>query len=126
MPKFELDAQGRPIYKATPGRPSRFPKGVSGNLKGRTKGTGNKFSIVSFAKAIKSVEFDKKEQFMIAWLDAAWRNPGAMSDIMNYMLPKLKSVENLNVDFNAAMSDELANSIQQKLRKRYVEKPESK
>ncbi len=119
MSKEKCDEQGRIIYKPIPGKPSRFPKGVSGNLKGRKKGVGNKFSMLSFAKAIKSVSHDKKQDFMIAWLESAWGNASAMSEIMNYISPKLKSIEGLIINQDDNMTDEEAKAIRDKLLERF-------
>ena len=103
------------------GTPGPFRKGFDPgrNLKGRPKGSGNKFSIATFAKAIKSVEHDKKQQFMIAWLESAWGDASSMSEIMNYMLPKLRSIEGLFTTFENSMSDDIAKVIQKKLQERY-------
>lgn len=118
--RLKRDEKGRPIYKPEKGKPSRFPPGVSGNLKGRKKGSVNPFSISTMAKAIKSVEYDKKVQFLIAWIDASWENPSAMSEIMNYMMPKLKSIESLNASVDVSMSDEEAHIIREKLKERFA------
>lgn len=98
----------------------RFPPGVSGNPKGRPKGSKNKFSIAELAQAIKKVERQKQKKFMLAWVEAAWGDPDKMSNIANYMLPKLKSIEGIITSFESSMSDELAKSIQDKLRERYI------
>lgn len=117
--KEERDSKGRIVYKPIKGKPSRFPKGVSGNLLGRKKGTVNKFSVAELARAIKSVEYDKRQQFMIAWLESAWDNAGDMSKIVEFMIPKLRSIEGVLTTFDASMSDERAKNIQKDLRKRY-------
>jgi len=105
------------------GTPGPFKKGFDPgrNLKGRPKGSFNKFSIAKLQRAIKSIEYEKQEAFMIAWLKAAWGNTDAMSAIANYMLPKLKSIEGLVATFDASMSDDLAKGIQDKLRERYMD-----
>ena len=113
------DEKGRIIFKPIKGKPSRFPPGVSGNLQGRKKGSFNRFSIAGFAKAIKYVAEENKEEFMIAWLRSAWGIPAAMSEIANYMLPKLKSTESTVTTFESSMSEELAKTIQDKLKERY-------
>ncbi len=119
--KYKKDEQGRPIYKPTKGLLSRWPKGVSGNLKGRVKGSRNKFSIAALARAIKFVEQEEKEQFMVNWIKAAWGKPDAMNAVVNYMLPRLKSIEGINTNFEASMDDDLARNIQKELCKRYEE-----
>ncbi|KKM03222.1 hypothetical protein LCGC14_1776600 [marine sediment metagenome] len=116
---MKKDKKGRVVYKPKKGQPSRFPKGVSGNLKGRPKGSGNKLCLTSFVKAIKYVEEENEERFMISWLRSAWGDSAAMSEIANYMLPKLRSIEGLVTTFESSMDDDLAKKIQDELRERY-------
>jgi len=116
---FAKDALGRPIYKPVKGKPSRWPKGVSGNLKGRPKGTSNKFSIASLAKAIKFVEEEERKQFIIQWIESSWGDASAMAKIVEFMMPRLKSVESLVSNIDSSMSDKEAAEIRKKLKKRF-------
>jgi len=106
---------------ANQGGATRFKKGQVANPKGRPKGTANRFSIVDLAKAIKFVEQGKQQTFMAVWIEAAWGNASDMSTIVNYMLPKLRSIEGLMgiASFEASMTDEIAKGIQDKLKERF-------
>ena len=110
------------IKKGT-GSPGPFKKGFDPgrNLGGRPKGSKNKFSISALQHAMKAVEFNKQQTFMAAWIESAWGDATAMSNIANYMLPRLKSIEGLVTTFESSMSDDLAKTIQDKLRERYTE-----
>ncbi len=44
-----------------------------------------------------------------------------MSKVVEFMLPKLRSVEGTITTFESSMDDELAQSIQNKLKERYAE-----
>lgn len=117
--KLKRDTKNRIIYKPTKGKPSRFPKGVSGNLKGRPKGSTSRFSIYDLKRAIKSVEHDKKQAFLISWLESAWDDAGDMSKIIEFMMPKLRSIEGFVSTFDGDMTDKIAASIQKRLKERF-------
>ncbi len=109
--------------KSNQGGHTRWKKGQpSPNPKGRKKGSTNRFSVADIAKAIKFVEQDKQQSFMAAWISSAWGNASDMSKIVEFMLPKLKSIEGLMATFESSMTDDLAKSIQDKLRKQYERK----
>jgi len=97
----------------------RFLKGVSPNPKGRPKGSINHFSIAELRRAIKAVERRKQKDFMEAWIEAAWGDAKAMSNIANYMLPKLRAIEGLVNLVDSSMDDALAETIRNKLRERF-------
>lgn len=102
------------------GGKTKFKKGhPSANPKGRPVGSTNRFSIVGLAKAIKGVEITKQQTFMAAWIEAAWGDAGDMSKIIEFMLPKLRSIEGVVTTLEASMSTDLAKSIQDELRKRF-------
>jgi len=98
-----------------------FKKGYDPNRNygGRPKGSRNKMSSADLIEAIKKVEEKKRQTFLEAWIEAAWGDPNAMSNLANYILPKLKSVEGVISTFETVMSDDLAKTIQDKLRERY-------
>lgn len=107
--------------KLTQGGSGRWKKGCPPpNPKGRPKGSMNRFSIAGLVKAIKSVEDEKKEAFMIAWLESAWGNASDMTAVMNYLLPRLRSIEGLVVTYESSMTDDIAKAIQDKLKEKYV------
>ncbi len=116
---MKKDKKGRPVYKPPKRGISRFPKGVSGNLKGRPKGSTNRYSISDLIKSIKFVEQDKQQTFMAAWVEAAWGNASDMSKIVEFMLPKLKSIEGLIATFESSMTDNMADEIREQLTKRF-------
>ena len=92
--------------------------GWTGNDRGRPKGTKNKFSIAELRQAIKNVEKRLHVSFMETWIEAAWADPQAMGNIANYMLPKLRAVEQLNVAADS-MSDEEAEQIRKDMLERF-------
>jgi len=123
------DSKGRIIYKPKKGEPSRFPKGVSGNLNGRTKGSLNRYSIVDLFKAINKIENAKsksgkkiRKKILDTFVMQAYDNPALMTSLMKKLLPDLKSVESLVTSFETSMSDEMAEEIQKKLKERYSSK----
>jgi len=110
---------GNGDWKPGKGNISRFPKGVSGNPNGRPKGSKNKFSITELVQAIKSVEKKKKKGFMERWIELTWNDANAMSNVMNYMLPKLRATEGTLTTFETSMSDEDSAAIRKKLAKQW-------
>ena len=98
----------------------RFKKGEDPRrAKGRPKGTKNKFSVADLRRAIENVEKRKHQSFMEKWIESAWGDANAMSKVMNFMLPQLKSIEGTVATFESNMDNVLAESIQKKLRKRF-------
>lgn len=84
--------------KVPKGNGGKFTKGAwTGNNKGRPKGSKNKFSIAELQQAMKNCEKRERMSFMEAWIECAWGNPGDMATIANFMLPKLKSIEQIIV-----------------------------
>ena len=90
----------------------KFPKGVCGNPKGRPKGSGYKYSVTDLQTAIEDVEKSKggKETFLQAWVKAAWGNAGEMAAVANFMMPKLRAIEQITLAADS-MSDEEAEDI---------------
>lgn len=94
-------------------------KGQVLNPNGRPKGSTNKYSIADLRKAIQHVEKKKHKTFMVAWIESAWGDSTAMSRIAEFMLPKLRSIEGMITTLEGNMSDDMAEEIQEKLRKRF-------
>ena len=100
----------------------KYVKGECGNPSGRPKGSTNRYSLPDLMSAIKVVEKKKQKTFLQKWIESAWGNANDMSKIMEFMLPRLKSIEGLMATFESSMTDDLAKSIQDKLRKQYERK----
>ena len=101
------------------GADGKLLPGVVLNPKGRPKGSKNKFSIAELAQAIAKVEEREKSGFLEAWVELAWGDVAAMGMIVQYMLPKLRSIE-MSGDMNIGMeSVEEAKKIQDILRGGY-------
>ncbi len=130
--RYKKDSKGRPVYEAPKHGKSRWPKGVSGNLKGRKKGSTNRYSTNDIIRAIKFVEQtnaadgEGSDTFLGAWIKAAWGNAADMAKLMRFMLPELKSIEGIIGTFDASMSDERALEIQKELLQRYQSKASKK
>jgi len=106
------------------GSPGRYQKGFDPgrNLAGRPKGSTNRFSIADLRRSIENVERKKHQKFMEAWIEAAWGDANAMNSIANYMLPKLRAIEGAIGLVESSMTDDVAQTIQQKLKERFDEK----
>lgn len=116
MVKTNINKSKKKIVKDAKGH---FVKGFVTNPNGRPKGSTNRFSIADLRKSIENVEKKKRKKFMEAWIESSWGDANAMSNIANYMLPKLRSIEGAIGLVESSMSDELAISIQQKLKERF-------
>jgi len=88
----------------------KFPKGVCGNPKGRPKGSKNKYSVADLQAAIEAVEKKKGKTFLQAWVDAAWGDATDMAAVANFMMPKLRAIEQITLAADS-MSDEEAEDI---------------
>lgn len=96
--------------RLTIGGATRWKKGQSGNPKGGKKGTGHKLSIKKLAKAIKFVEVEQQETFLIAWLRCSWNDPTAMNNIAHYYLPTRKSID-MTISMEESMSNDYAKEL---------------
>jgi len=104
------------------GADGKLLPGVVLNPKGRPKGSRNKFSIAELAQAIEKVEQREHADFLEAWVELAWGDVNTMGSIVQYMLPKLRSIE-MSGDVGIGMhSKEEAEAIQKELRRRDEER----
>jgi hypothetical protein len=104
------------------GEGGKLLPGVVLNPKGRPKGSKNKFSVKELAQAIEKVEQRERTGFLEAWVELAWGDVTAMGNIVQYMLPKLRSIE-MSGDVGINMhSKEEAEAIQKELRRRDEER----
>lgn len=127
-----LQGMGKPKKKPTTRKPKTKPRGQKpkrasngqllecGNPKGRPKGSKNRYSIAELWAAIQKVERKKKRKLLEAFVDQAYGNPTIMVALMKKVFPDLKSVEGILGILESSMSDELAEAIQNKLRKRML------
>lgn len=101
------------------GEDGKLLPGVVLNPNGRPKGSKNKFSIKELAQAIEKVEQREKIGFLEAWVELAWGDVVAMGNIVQYMLPKLRSIEMSGDVGTGKLSQEALKSIQEILKKSY-------
>lgn len=66
-----------------------FKPGVSGNPKGRPKGT-TIFSLESFRKAIETVEKKKKKSLYVHAIERAFESDRVLAVILNKILPDIQ------------------------------------
>jgi len=102
--------------KRTPG--GKFPKGVCGNPKGRPKGSGHKYSATDLETAIQKVEEQKDTTFLEAWIKAAWGDAGDMALVANFMMPKLRAIEQLTIPMSD-LSEEETEKWREEFKKRF-------
>lgn len=100
------------------GKLSRFPPGVSGNPYGRPKGSTSAFSMEALVRATKNVEKRKKKKILEHFVEQAFKDNAVLIALMRKFAPDLKSIEGVMTTFESSMDDDLAKSIQDKLRKR--------
>lgn len=84
----------------------QYGKGVCGNPKGRPTGSKNKYSVADLQVAIEKVEGKKKKTFLEAWISAAWGNATDMANVANFMLPKLRAIEQVNIAADSTSDEE--------------------
>ena len=96
----------------------KFPKGVCGNPKGRPKGSKNKYSVADLQAAIEAVEKKKGKTFLQAWVDAAWGDATDMAAVANFMMPKLRAIEQITLAADSA-SDEQAEKWRAEMYERF-------
>ena len=96
----------------------KFAKGVCGNPKGRPKGSGHKYSATDLETAIKAVEEQKDTTFLEAWIKAAWGDAGDMASVANFMMPKLRAIEQLTIPMSD-LSEEETEKWREEFKKRF-------
>lgn len=117
-PKRKPKSQATSSHKPLRDSRGKLLPGQCGNPKGRPKGTGNKYSIADLHKAIESVEKTKDKSFLEVWIEAAWGDATDMAVVANFMMPKLRAIE--QVTFAAdSMDDEEAKQIRAEMLKRF-------
>ena len=97
----------------------RYDKGVCGNPKGRPAGSKNKYSVAELEQAIKTVEEKKHKTFLEAWIEAAWGNATDMANVANFMMPKLRAIEQITYAADS-MSDEEAEDIRKEKKEQMI------
>ncbi len=94
--------------------------GECGNPNGRPKGSANRYSLPDFWHAIQKVENQKgRKKLLEHFIERAYVEDSVLVALMKKLLPDLKSIEGFMATFESSMTDELAKSIQDKLRKKY-------
>lgn len=96
----------------------RLLPGQCGNPKGRPKGSKNKYSVAELNDAIKEVEEKKRKTFLVVWVESAWGDAKAMADVANFMMPKLRAIEQITIS-DDSMTDEEAEEIREEILKRF-------
>jgi len=121
VPKSERKGMGKDLT-ASDGtkrtREGKFPKGVSGNLKGRPKGSGKKYSVAELEHDIEVVEAKEHKTFLQTWVEAAWGNASEMAAIANFMMPKLRAIEQITLAADS-VSDEEAEKWRKEMYERF-------
>jgi len=92
--------------------------GQCGNPKGRPKGSGHKYTATNLQEAIQAVEGQKGKTFLRAWIEAAWGDAAAMALVANFMMPKLRAIEQITFPGDS-MDDEEMKEIRGEMLRRF-------
>lgn len=96
----------------------RYDKGVCGNPKGRPAGSKNKYSVAELHEALEIVEKKKNKAFLVKWIESAWGNAADMANVVNFMMPRLRAIEQVTFVADSA-SDEVAEKWRKEMYERF-------
>lgn len=119
--KTKKKAESQTTHKPLRDAKGQLLPGQCGNLKGRPKGSTNKYSVADLHRAIKAVEERKgnKKTFLEVWIESAWGNAADMALVANFMMPKLRAIEQVTFVVDS-MEDEEAKQIREEMLKRFT------
>ena len=102
----------------------KYPKGVSGNPRGRKKGSFDLLPVLM--KAVRKVDKTEAKELLVHFVERAFVNDAVLIALMKKILPDKKEVSSdpenpidppvfLNIDLNKAGNDELVEFLRAKI-----------